>query len=64
MSKFRICVFTLEHMDWIVDNWPVALAAAGILVIVFGLIKKLIKLAVFGIALIVAAVVLFAALSG
>ncbi len=51
-------------MDWIIDNWPIALAAAGAFVIVAGLVKKLIKMAIFGIVLIVLGVVLLQVFAG
>ena len=45
-------------MDWIIDNWPIALAAAGAFVIIFGLLKKLVKLAFIGLVLLVLGFVL------
>lgn len=51
-------------MDWILDNWPITLAAVGAFVIVMGLIKKLIKIAVSGVVLIVLGVLLLQFVSG
>ncbi len=41
-------------MEWIVDNWPLALALAAVAFVIFGIVKRLIKLAVLaGIAAVV-----------
>lgn len=50
-------------MDWIVENWPIVLAAIGIFVVVAGLIKKLVKLAIFGTVLVVGGFFLLQVLS-
>ena len=38
-------------MDWFADNWPMLLIALGVFIVLSGLIRKLAKLAFFGVAI-------------
>jgi len=49
--------------DWITQNWPLALAAAAGIFVVTGIIKKLVKLAVFAGLVAVVALVIWPAVS-
>ncbi len=45
-------------MDWIIENWPVLLAGFAVVMVVFSLIKKLVKLAMLaGIVAVIALVI-------
>jgi|GEM_PF-3920753 len=50
-------------MEWFSDNWPLALAAAAGIFVVTGIVKKLIKLAVFAGAIAVIALIIWPAIS-
>jgi len=38
-------------MEWFVDNWPVLLVILAVLIVFMGLIQKVIKLALIGVAI-------------
>ena len=38
-------------MEWFADNWPALLVILAVLLVVMGLLRRLIRLAFFGVAL-------------
>lgn len=46
-------------MEWFSENWPVLLVVLGLLLVFMGLLRKLVKLAFFGVVIGVAALVLW-----
>lgn len=46
-------------MEWFSANWPVLLVVLGLLLVFMGLLRKLVKLAFFGVVIGVVALVLW-----
>jgi hypothetical protein len=40
----------MSGMDWFASNWPVVIVVLGLLLVFMGLLRKLVKLAFFGVA--------------
>lgn len=51
-------------MEWFSENWPVLLVVLGLLLVFMGLLRKLVKLAFFGVVIGVVALVLWPMVSG
>lgn len=51
-------------MDWFSENWPVLLVVLGLLLVFMGLLRKLVKLAFFGVAIGAVALVIWPMVSG
>ena len=51
-------------MEWFSENWPVLLVVLGLLLVFMGLLRKLVKLAFFGVAIGAVALVIWPMVSG
>ncbi len=51
-------------MEWFSENWPVLLVVLGLLLVFMGLLRKLVKLAFFGVVIGVVALVIWPMVSG
>lgn len=51
-------------MDWFANNWPMLLIALGIFVIVSGLMRRLARLAFFGVAIGVLGLIIWPMVNG
>jgi len=50
-------------MEWFSENWPVLLVMLGLLLVFMGLVRKLVKLAFFGVVIGVVALVVWPMIS-
>ncbi len=51
-------------MEWFSENWPVLMVVLGLLLVFMGLLRKLVKLAFFGVVIGVVALVIWPMVSG